>query len=186
MVRLLLKACLWQLSNSCFHSSIAWCQTPAKTRTTDGRAAREEKEEKCRGLERVWTYWGIPVEWTSCALSCVKTQGKNWDDWDTTLAFSKGKKEMRYCQTTSLLQVNHAQTPAQPLSYTRGQKPWNCITTYSWCIYQRRIERVKEQAQAKESERVGGSITVGTATSRSNTVGDPYPSVSPLCFPTLH
>lgn len=27
MVRLLLKACLWQLSNSCFHSSVGWCQT---------------------------------------------------------------------------------------------------------------------------------------------------------------
>ncbi len=190
MVRLLLKACLWQLSNSCFHSSVGWCQTPAKTRTTDGRAAREEKEGKWRGLERVWTYWGIPVERTSCVFSCVNTQRKNWDDWDTILALCEGKNEMRYrqCFTTSSKSCSslqaRQQTPAQPLIYTgRGRN----YETTSACILNASIrdrERAKEQAQEKGSERIGGCVTVATATSRSNSVGDPPVLLSALCvFP---
>lgn len=106
MVRLFLKACLWQLSNSCFHSSVGWCQTPAKTRTTDGGAAREKKAEKCRGLERVWTWESQRSELH--VFSHVLTQSKMQDDFDASLAFAKGKEEMRYSQSTSLIQGNHA------------------------------------------------------------------------------
>lgn len=50
------------------------------------------EREKCKGLERIRSYRGIPVEWTSCVFSCVNTQRKKQDGCDTTIAFYKGRR----------------------------------------------------------------------------------------------
>lgn len=189
MVRLLLKACLWQLSNPCFHSTVGWCQTPAKTRTTDGRAAREEKEEVRKGPERVWTHWGIPVERTSCVFSCVNAQGRT-EMTETQPKLSVKVQEMKYFTTSSKscssLQARE-QTPAQPLIYTGEEGGRGGMKQHRHVFLMPLSETEGEQKSKhrRESKRTGGSNTVATATSRSNSVGDPCPSVSPA-FPTLH
>lgn len=124
-----------------------------------------------------------------CFFLGVNTE-KNWDDWDVKKQLSV-KVRRRWDTARELKWWIH--NPAgnrkdsslvTDLHYRKGQE-WGNKTT-SACILNASIrvrDRTKEQAQEKGSVRTGSNITVAATTSRSNSVGDPCPSVSPLRFP---